>query len=94
MEILAYTLWLTFYQPQPKEEFYIIPAPAEEVVNPLPPQSFSNQPVKPMPVATTNVIPQPKVKEEALTEEQYYQVRPEPTGCPNGDSIPVEACFK
>lgn len=91
MDIALY-LWTTFYN-TPKEEFNFkgyIPVVAErtQATKAVYIEVKQTPPVNPQQVVSQPVITQP------LTEQEYKQVRPEPTGCPKGDSIPMNACYK
>lgn len=85
--IIAFNIWIMLYQPPFKDEFKIhqTQQPIEIVQNGG--ASVSASPESSMPPILTSTGEQ-----QPLTVETYNQVRPEPTGCYLGDSIPLEAC--
>lgn len=91
---IALALWTLLYNP-PKQEFnfkgYIPPIEAAEPVQAT--KAVHIEAKKTPPVKPQQVVSQP-IEQEVLTQEQYTQVRPEPTGCHLGDSIPMEACIE
>lgn len=81
---LALQLWVMLYQPPVDQGFKIIPAAIVEVVEPID--------------VPAPIVPQPGYyfvpPVQTVSTPEPQGIRPEPTGCYWGDSIPMDACDK
>lgn len=81
--LIALKIWTMIYQQPVKDEFKIINTVVE--TQPVIIGGASES-------ATFKETPIPLDVQQPPTVETYTQLRPEPTGCYLGDSIPLEAC--
>lgn len=83
---LAQYLWILFYEPPYQEEFTIMKT---HYVEPVSSSALLTDIVGASESGSESSLNRP---EHQPTTENYKQLRPDPTGCYLGDSIPMEAC--